>query len=82
MTLLTILVQCSVLLRVIIVFRDIIYVTNIYLCNKYTLFVTFSYLWTLFVRICGTIDPRHTYDEYLVLLAKSIITISEGAAVI
>jgi hypothetical protein len=24
--------------------------------------------------MCGTIDPEHTYDEYLVLLAKSGIT--------
>jgi hypothetical protein len=28
-----------------------------YLCSNYTLFVTFGYLWTLFVRMCGTIDP-------------------------
>jgi hypothetical protein len=28
-----------------------------YLCNNYTLFVTFGYLWTLFGRMCGTIDP-------------------------
>jgi hypothetical protein len=26
------------------------------------------------IRMCGTIDPRHTYDEYLVLLAKSGMT--------
>jgi hypothetical protein len=24
--------------------------------------------------MCGTIDPGHTYDEYLVLLAKSDMT--------
>jgi hypothetical protein len=24
--------------------------------------------------MCGTIDPGHTYDEYLVLLAKSGMT--------
>jgi hypothetical protein len=24
--------------------------------------------------MCGTIDPGHTYDEYLVLLAKSAMT--------
>jgi hypothetical protein len=45
-----------------------------YLCNKYILFVTFVYPWTLFVPMCGTIDPGHTYDEYLVLLAKSGMT--------
>jgi hypothetical protein len=28
-----------------------------YLCNNCTLFVTFSYLWTLLVSMCGTIDP-------------------------
>jgi hypothetical protein len=25
--------------------------------------------------MCGTIDPGHTYDEYMVLLAKSGMTI-------
>jgi hypothetical protein len=24
--------------------------------------------------MCGTIDPGHTYDEYMVLLAKSGMT--------
>jgi hypothetical protein len=38
-----------------------------YLYNNCILFVTFGYLWVLFVRMCGTIDPGHTYDEYLVL---------------
>jgi hypothetical protein len=42
-----------------------------YLCNKYTLFVTFGYLWTLYVRMCGINDPGHTCDDYLVLLVKS-----------
>jgi hypothetical protein len=28
-----------------------------YLSNNYTLFVTFGYLWTLLVYMCGTIDP-------------------------
>jgi hypothetical protein len=32
--------------------------------------MTFGYLWTLFIHICGTIDPGHTYDEYMVLLVK------------
>jgi hypothetical protein len=27
-----------------------------YLCNNYSLFMTFGYLWTLLGRICGTID--------------------------
>jgi hypothetical protein len=27
------------------------------------------------VRMCGIIDPEHTYDECLVLLAKSGMTI-------
>jgi hypothetical protein len=26
--------------------------------------------------MCGTIDPEHAYDEYLVLLAKSGMTIT------
>jgi hypothetical protein len=34
----------------------------------------FGYPCTFFVRMCGTIDPGHTYDEYLVLLAKSGMT--------
>jgi hypothetical protein len=45
-----------------------------YLCNKYTIFMTFGYLWTLCVRVCGINDPGHTCDEYLVLLAKSSMT--------
>jgi hypothetical protein len=44
-------------MRVILVFRDNIYVIN-----------------PLFVRMCGTIDHEHTYDEYLVLLVKSGMT--------
>jgi hypothetical protein len=39
--------------------------------------MTFDYLSTLFVRICGTINPGHTYDEYLVLLAKSGMTYTQ-----
>jgi hypothetical protein len=42
-----------------------------YLCNKYILFVTFAYLWKLYVCVCEINDHEHTYDEYLVLLAKS-----------
>jgi hypothetical protein len=45
-----------------------------YLCNKYILFVTFVYLRTLYIRVCGINDHGHTYDEYLVLLAKSSMT--------
>jgi uncharacterized membrane protein YhaH (DUF805 family) len=33
--------------------------------------VTFGYLWTLYVHVCGINDYEHTCDEYLVLLAKS-----------
>jgi hypothetical protein len=29
-----------------------------YLCNKYSLFMIFGYLWTLYVRMCGINDPR------------------------
>jgi hypothetical protein len=36
--------------------------------------MTFGYLWTLYVRVCGVIDLGHTCDEYLVLLAKSGMT--------
>jgi hypothetical protein len=32
--------------------------------------MTFSYLWTLYIRVCGINDPGHTYDEYLVLFTK------------
>jgi hypothetical protein len=28
-----------------------------YLCNKYTLFITFGYLWPLYVRMCEINDP-------------------------
>jgi hypothetical protein len=31
-------------------------------------------MWTLLIRMCGTIDHVYTYDEYLVLLAKSSMT--------
>jgi hypothetical protein len=41
-----------------------------YLCNNYILFMTFSYLWTLYVRVCGINDHGHTCDEYLVLFTK------------
>jgi hypothetical protein len=56
--------------RVILVFRDIIYVINI------------IYSWYLvicehFWSVCGINDPRHTCDEYLVLLAKSGMTLLE-----
>jgi hypothetical protein len=44
-----------------------------YSCN-YTLFETFGYLWTLLVRVCGINDPRHTCDDYLVLIAKPGMT--------
>jgi hypothetical protein len=33
--------------------------------------MTFGYLWTLFVRMRGTFDPRHTYDEHLVFGIKT-----------
>jgi hypothetical protein len=46
-----------------------------YLYNKYTLFMTFGYLWTLYVNVCGINDLGHTCDEYLVLLAKSGMTV-------
>jgi hypothetical protein len=42
-----------------------------YLCNNYTLFVTFGYLCTLSVRMCGINDPGHTCDECMVLVAES-----------
>jgi hypothetical protein len=42
-----------------------------YLCIKYTIFVTFRYLWTLYVSVCAINDPGYTCDEYMVLLAKS-----------
>jgi hypothetical protein len=36
--------------------------------------MTFDYLWTLFVCMYKAIDHAHTYDEYLVFLAKSGMT--------
>jgi hypothetical protein len=41
--------------------------------------MTFGYLWTLFIHICGTIDPGHTYDEYMVLLVKLGLTLGFSA---
>jgi hypothetical protein len=32
--------------------------------------MTFGYLSTLYVCVCGINDPGHTCDEYLILLAK------------
>jgi hypothetical protein len=32
--------------------------------------MTFGFMWTLFVCVCGINDPGYTCDEYLVLLAK------------
>jgi hypothetical protein len=45
-----------------------------YLCNNYTLFVTFGYLWTLFISMCGINDPKYTCDEYPILFTKSGMT--------
>jgi hypothetical protein len=36
--------------------------------------VTFGYLWTLYIRVCGINDHGHTCDEYLVLFTKSGMT--------
>jgi hypothetical protein len=47
-----------------------------YLCNKYTLFMTFGYLWTLYVRVCGINDPGHSCDEYFGLLAKLSMSVA------
>jgi hypothetical protein len=33
--------------------------------------MTFGYLWTLYVYVCGINDPRHTCDEYLFFLVRS-----------
>jgi hypothetical protein len=45
-----------------------------YLCNDYTLFVTFGYLLKLYIHVCEINDHVHTFDEYLVLLTKSGMT--------
>jgi hypothetical protein len=37
--------------------------------------MTFVYLRTLYIRVCGINYPRHTCDEYFVLLAKSGMTL-------
>jgi hypothetical protein len=43
--------------------------------------MTFVYLWTLYVCLCGINDSGHTCDEYLVLLAKlGLIVEVAGAA--
>jgi hypothetical protein len=38
--------------------------------------MVFGYMWTLYVRVCEINDPGHTCDEYLVLLAKSGMTLT------
>jgi hypothetical protein len=38
-----------------------------YLCNNYTLFVIFGYLWTLSARVYGKNDPRHSCGKYSIL---------------
>jgi hypothetical protein len=50
-----------------------------YLFNRYTLFMTFGYLWTLYVRVCGINDPGHTCDEYMVLVPKLSMTEPRGS---
>jgi hypothetical protein len=37
--------------------------------------MTFGYMWTLYVRVCGINDSEHTCDEYLVLVAKPGTTV-------
>jgi hypothetical protein len=51
----------STFTRVSLVFEDIIYIII------YTLFVTFGYLGTVFVRMCGINVHGHTCDEYSIL---------------
>jgi hypothetical protein len=36
--------------------------------------MTFGYLWTLYVCVCGINDPGHIYNEYLIVHAKSGMT--------
>jgi hypothetical protein len=45
-----------------------------YLCNNYTLFMIFSYLWTLLAICVEQLMLGHAYDEYLVLAKKSGMT--------
>jgi hypothetical protein len=45
-----------------------------YLYNNYTFFMTFGYLWTLYVCVCGINDHGHRSDEYLILFTKSGMT--------
>jgi hypothetical protein len=49
-----------------------------YLSNNYTLFMSFGYLCTLYVCVCGINDLGHTCDEYSVLLAKLGTTLSNA----
>jgi hypothetical protein len=58
----------STFVRVNLVFRHIIYVIII------LYFMTFDYLWTLYVRVCGINDPGHICDEYFILFTKSGMT--------
>jgi hypothetical protein len=41
-----------------------------YLCNNYTLFVAFGYLWTLLAVCVEQLILGHAYDEYSVLAKK------------
>jgi hypothetical protein len=53
--------RCSVSLRVVLVFKDIIYVTII------LYIMTFSYLWALLAVCVEQLILSHAYDEYSVL---------------
>jgi hypothetical protein len=71
------LVTIPVELRSLLLFcftRESLSLLRHYLCNKYTLFVPFGYLWTLYIYVYGINDSGHTCDEYLVLLAKLDMT--------
>jgi hypothetical protein len=39
--------------------------------------VTFGYLRTLYVRVCGINEPGHTCEEYMVLFAKLGMTLGD-----
>jgi hypothetical protein len=43
-----------------------------YLCNNYTLFVAFGYLWTLLAVCVEQLILGHAYDEYSVLAKKKL----------
>jgi hypothetical protein len=49
-----------------------------YLCNNYTLFVIFGYMWIFFAVCVEQLILGHAYDEYFVLVWKPGMTLEKS----